>query len=102
MFRNDRFRDSREIVIGYLSRVSFIRCRCFYYCPRVRRLLAVPLAGRLSCHLCLRQPLDRSSVPGLRQSLLLARDFSMNVEILDHIDRGEPVFAVVLFLTGIV
>jgi hypothetical protein len=100
MFRNDRFRDSREIVMGYLSRVCFIRCRCFYYCPRVRRLLAVPLAGRLSCHLCLRQPLYRSSVPGLRQSLLLARDFSMNVQILDHIDRSELVQAVCPRPTG--
>src|SRR5260221_10983603 len=71
MFRKDRYCDSREIVLGYFSRGTFIRCRCFYYGPRIRRLLAVLLLGHLSCHFCLRRSLDRSSVPGLRQSLLL-------------------------------
>jgi hypothetical protein len=70
MFRKDRYRDSREILLGYFNRGTFIRCRCFYYCPRLRRLLAVLLVGRLSSHVCLRRSLDRSSVPGLRQSLL--------------------------------
>src|SRR5690348_10802959 len=70
MLRKDQYRDSREIVLGYSSRGTFIHCRCFYYCPRVGRLLAVRLVGHLSCHICLRRSLDRSSVPGLRQSLL--------------------------------